>query len=89
MDIPGRACVQLRFEHKVRHDGSDVSLLDLSRAAAQAKRFEEKILVRVNDLTLSLNASTLSGINDLFEDEIIVMPIPTEVNYASKQKQSQ
>lgn len=41
--------------------------------------FSHNVEVRVKDLTLDLSMSTVIGIGDLAEDEIISKPLPLEV----------
>lgn len=47
--------------------------------------FSHNVEIRVKDLTLDLSMSTVVGIGDLAEDEIISKPLPLEVNSISKQ----
>lgn len=42
--------------------------------------FRDLITVEVNDIALDLNMSTVTGLADLVEDEIIPIPIPMQVN---------
>lgn len=44
--------------------------------------FDSNVEVRVKDLNLELAMSTVIGLVDLAEDEIIGKPLPAEVNYA-------
>ena len=41
--------------------------------------FEDNIKVSVTDIPLALNMSSVTGLADLFEDEIMPKPIPTQV----------
>lgn len=45
------------------------------------KLFHDSLVIQVNDLGLDLTMSTVTGLADLAEDEIIVPPIPLEVSY--------
>lgn len=42
--------------------------------------FSHNVEIRVKDLILDLSMSTVVGIGDLAEDEIIAKPLPLEVN---------
>lgn len=41
--------------------------------------FTRKLDIRVKDLSLNLSMSTVIGLNDLSEDEIIATPLPMEI----------
>lgn len=41
--------------------------------------FKDMLIVEVRDLALTLNMSTVTGLADLIEDEIIPVPIPMQV----------
>jgi hypothetical protein len=36
--------------------------------------------IKISDLSLDLNMSTLAGLSDLVEDEVIPEPLPMQVN---------
>lgn len=42
--------------------------------------FEDLLTLKVNNMELELSLSTLSGLSDLVEDEIISAPLPMEVS---------
>lgn len=53
--------------------------MDLSDKDNLRKVFVDFLNVQVNDLSLELSMSTVTGLADLAEDEIIPVPIPMEV----------
>lgn len=46
--------------------------------------FTHKVDVLVKDLTMQLSMSTVIGLNDLCEDEVIPRPLPMDVSAPSK-----
>lgn len=53
--------------------------LDFSERDNIKKIFKDSLVIQVNDLNLDLPMSTVAGLADLAEDEIIASPIPLEV----------
>lgn len=54
--------------------------LNFTERENMKKLFKESLVIHVNDLNLDLSMSTVTGLADLAEDEIIAPPIPLEVN---------
>lgn len=57
--------------------------LDFSERDNMKKLFKDCLVIQVHDLSLDLPMSTVTGLADLAEDEIIAPPIPLEVNIRS------
>lgn len=55
--------------------------LNFTERENMKKLFRDSLVIYVNDLGLDLTMSTVTGLADLAEDEIIVPPIPLEVSY--------
>lgn len=53
--------------------------MDLSDKENLRKVFVDFLNIHVSDLNLDLSMSTVTGLADLAEDEIILIPIPMEV----------
>ncbi|XP_022906277.1 bridge-like lipid transfer protein family member 3B isoform X2 [Onthophagus taurus] len=74
------AKVKLRLDHDVTLPTSkSFTSLDFGNMEDLNKYFKDFIDVHVNDLTLDLSMSTVTGLTDLIEDEIIPIPIPLQV----------
>lgn len=54
--------------------------LDFRDRENLAKIFKDMLTIEVRDLTLNLNMSTVIGLADLAEDEIIPIPLPMRVS---------
>ncbi|XP_076665123.1 bridge-like lipid transfer protein family member 3B isoform X3 [Andrena cerasifolii] len=53
--------------------------IDLHNKQSVLDLFEDKVDVKVTDVTMALSMSSVTGLADLFEDEIIPKPIPLEI----------
>lgn len=54
--------------------------LDFRDRENLAKIFKDMLTIEVRDLALNLNMSTVIGLADLAEDEIIPIPLPMRVS---------
>lgn len=54
--------------------------MDFSDKSQLKKMFKDLLTIHVNCLNLELTMSTVTGLADLAEDEIIASPIPMEVS---------
>jgi hypothetical protein len=71
-------CIALRFEEELNLPDDMTSTLEKSAIASLQTRF---LTVRVNDLKLpSLHMSSIIGLTDLIEDEVITVPVPMDVD---------
>ena len=57
----------------------DVSSVDVHNRQSVLDLFEDKLEVKVTNISMSLSMSSISGLTDLTEDEIIPRPIPLQV----------
>ncbi|XP_057672288.1 bridge-like lipid transfer protein family member 3B [Diorhabda carinulata] len=71
--------IKLRFDHDLVVIKSDMLGMDLTNRDTFAKLFTDLITINVTDLILNLNMSTVTGLADLIEDEIIPIPFPIEI----------
>uniref|UniRef100_A0AAG5DG24 Chorein N-terminal domain-containing protein n=1 Tax=Anopheles atroparvus TaxID=41427 RepID=A0AAG5DG24_ANOAO len=69
-------CVAIRLEEELTLPADSYKVTDKSMIMSWFKR---KLNVEVKDLDLQLSMSTVVGLGDLAEDEVIPMPIPMEV----------
>lgn len=56
--------------------------MDLTNRDTFASLFLDLVNITVKDLSLNLNMSTVTGLADLIEDEVIPVPFPVKVNIA-------
>lgn len=71
-------CIALRFEEQLNLPDDMTSTLEKSTIGNLQTRF---LTVRVNDLKLpSIHMSSIVGLTDLIEDELIVAPVPMDVD---------
>lgn len=54
--------------------------MDLTNRDTFASLFLDLVNITVKDLSLNLNMSTVTGLADLIEDEVIPVPFPVKVN---------
>ncbi|KAF5297495.1 hypothetical protein FQA39_LY12089 [Lamprigera yunnana] len=74
------ARIKLRLDHIPKFPSSKSLLqLDLSNNENLRKVFVDFFNIFVSDLCLDLSTSTVTGLADLIEDEIIPIPISTEI----------
>ncbi|KAK9304641.1 hypothetical protein QLX08_004066 [Tetragonisca angustula] len=57
----------------------DVSSVDVHNRQSVLDLFEDKLEVKVTNISMSLSMSSISGLTDLTEDEIIPRPIPLQI----------
>lgn len=70
------------MDHDVKLPSSkSVNEMDFSNKDALNRLFKDFIDVKAQDLSLDLTMSTITGLADLIEDEIIPVPIPLQVLY--------
>ncbi|XP_031339303.1 UHRF1-binding protein 1-like isoform X3 [Photinus pyralis] len=75
------AKVKLRLDHSPKFPSSKSLLeIDLSNSENLRNVFVDFLNIFVTDLNLDLSMSTLTGLADLIEDEIIPIPIPMEIS---------
>jgi hypothetical protein len=67
LDAAGRPCAQIRLNHTVSPG-----------VIVNRTSFKE---IKVNDLRLDLSMSTVTGLAELFEDEVIPQPFPMQVSF--------
>lgn len=56
-----------------------LSQVNIKDRESLKKLFSDLLTIEVKDLSLNLTMSTVTGLADLAEDEIIAAPIPLEV----------
>ncbi|KAL3266104.1 hypothetical protein HHI36_010290 [Cryptolaemus montrouzieri] len=72
--------VKLRLDHNLMLPNSrSMMQLDFRDRGNMKKLFRDNLIVKLNDLSLSLSMSVVTGLVDLIEDEIIQTPIPLQV----------
>ncbi|XP_031847067.1 bridge-like lipid transfer protein family member 3B isoform X3 [Nomia melanderi] len=57
----------------------DVGVIDVHNKQSVLNLFEDKLDVKVTDISMTLSMSSISGLTDLIEDEIIPKPIPIQI----------
>lgn len=93
MDAEHKSRIKLRLDHCLKNQEDSRRLMQASREFSNSSLginlldknnvmglFENKVVVRVSDIPLSLAMSSVTGLTDLFEDEIIPKPLPMEVH---------
>jgi hypothetical protein len=73
MDATGHPCARIRLNRTVNPG----EIVDRSSFKEWCKDYVE---IKVNDLSLDLNMSTVTGLADLVEDEVIPQPHPMQVS---------
>ncbi|XP_076231903.1 bridge-like lipid transfer protein family member 3B isoform X2 [Calliopsis andreniformis] len=58
---------------------ADTDSIDLHNKESVLDLFEDKLHVNVTDITMTLSMSSITGLTDLVEDEIIPKPIPLQI----------
>lgn len=72
--------VKLRLDHNLTLPNSKSMMeLDFRDRDNIKKLFQDNLVVKVDDLSLALSMSVVTGLTDLIEDEIIQTPIPLQV----------
>jgi hypothetical protein len=78
MDIPldaaGHPCARIRLDHTVNPGV-------ITNRTSFKEWCKDHIQIKVNDLSLDLNMSTVAGLADLVEDEVIPQPLPMLVSF--------
>ncbi|XP_015834568.1 bridge-like lipid transfer protein family member 3A isoform X1 [Tribolium castaneum] len=73
--------VKLRLDHTLTLPSSKSMMqLDFRDRDNLKKLFRDLLTIKVSDLYLDLNMSTVTGLADLAEDEIIPIPIPMHIS---------
>ncbi|XP_078033500.1 bridge-like lipid transfer protein family member 3B isoform X4 [Augochlora pura] len=57
----------------------DTGVIDIHNKESVLDLFEDKLDIKVTDISMALSMSSISGLKDLFEDEIIPKPIPIQI----------
>lgn len=79
--VSATSAVKLRLDHTLALPNTKSMMeLDFRHRENLAKIFKDLLTVEVRDLALSLNMSTVIGLADLAEDEIIPLPLPMRVS---------
>lgn len=69
------------MDHDVKLPSSkSANEMDFTDKDALNKLFKDFIDVQVQDLNMDLSMSTITGLTDLIEDEIVPIPIPLQVS---------
>lgn len=77
--------IKLRLDHTLALPSSKSMMeLDFRHRENLAKLFKDMLTIEARDLPLTLNMSTVIGLADLAEDEIIPLPLPMRVSNSSK-----
>ncbi|XP_049825652.1 UHRF1-binding protein 1-like isoform X2 [Aethina tumida] len=80
LNASASAKVKLRMDHNLSLPSSKSMMqLDFTDRNNIKNLFRDLITVEVNDIALDLNMSTVTGLADLVEDEIIPIPIPMQI----------
>lgn len=84
MDIPANSNtstkVKLRLDHDViESELATIKTMDISNKNHLRRLFKDTLNIQINDIELDLNMSTVTGLADLTEDEIIPVQIPMQV----------
>lgn len=75
--------MKLRLDHTLALPSSKSMMdLDFTHRENLAKLYKDMLTIDVRDLYLTLNMSTVIGLADLAEDEIIPIPLPMKVRYS-------
>lgn len=86
VDIPANSntsiSVKLRLDHDLELSSiSTIKDMNMTDKIGLRKLFKDTLNIQVNDVDLVLNMSTVTGLADLAEDEIIPIQIPMQVKY--------
>jgi hypothetical protein len=71
--------VQLRLSHTIKPNCGVINDLQVLDRAFVLKWFEEDVKMRIKNVSLDLNASTVVGLADLAEDEVLGTVLPAEI----------
>ncbi|KAL0273063.1 UNVERIFIED_CONTAM: hypothetical protein PYX00_005827 [Menopon gallinae] len=80
LDAGVRPRVRLRMNHTLKPEFQDVQKISSVDRNSVLNWFEDAIDVRLQSVSLNMNASTLSGLSDLVEDEVFPVPFPVTVH---------
>lgn len=78
MEVPMDATGQPRARIRLNHTVNPGKIVDRSSFKEWCKDYME---IKVNDLSLDLSMSTVTGLADLVEDEVIPQPLPMQVSF--------
>lgn len=73
LDATGHPCARIRLDHTV-------SPGVITNRTSFKEWCKDHMQIKISDLSLDLNMSTLAGLSDLVEDEVIPEPLPMQVN---------
>lgn len=81
LDTAGHPRVQMRLDHSLlpQHQSSATKLKGPWDRSCMQTWFNDLLEVHVTDLPIRLSMSTITGLTDLVEDEVIPPPLPMEV----------
>ena len=81
LDTAGHPRAQLRLDHELlpEHQTAAAKLKGPWDRSCMQSWFSDLLEVHVTDLPLRLSMSTVTGLTDLVEDEVIPQPLPMEV----------
>lgn len=74
--------VKLRLNHQLKQNCGFIKDSTLVDRSLVLKWFENTVNVRLQNVNLTINASTLTGLTDLIEDEVYPTPLPVTVNFS-------
>lgn len=82
LDTAGHPRVQARLDHSLlpEHQSSATKLKGPWDRSCMQTWFNDLLEVHVTDLPVRLSMSTVIGLTDLVEDEVIPQPLPMEVS---------
>lgn len=85
-DTECKSRVKLRLDHSLKNkgdsrrlSGGDKDAINLHDKEGMMGLFHDNVVIQVQDVPLSLNMSSVTGLMDLIEDEVIPKPLPVEV----------
>lgn len=83
LDTAGHPRVQVRLDHCLlpEHQITAANLKGPWDRACMQTWFDDLLEVHATDLPIRLTMSTVTGLTDLVEDEIIPQPLPMEVSF--------
>lgn len=72
----------MRLDHNlILPSSKSLMEMDFTDKMQLKKMFKDLLTIHVGNLNLELTMSTVTGLADLAEDEIIASPIPMEVKF--------
>nr|XP_018902773.1 PREDICTED: UHRF1-binding protein 1-like [Bemisia tabaci] len=71
----GQPCVKLRLNHEIKRHNIEKWSKSLAHQWAS-----DYLILRLTNINLTISASTLAGISDVVEDEVVPQPLPLELD---------